>query len=152
MNEFPPIESLVAHRENMLLIERVLTVSSQSIEVLARVDASAWFANFDGSMPGWVGIELMAQAVAAWAGLESWQRGDLPKQGFLLGTRSYVCKRSNFLAGAELRVTAVEVFRETNGLAAFDCKIEHSGETVAEASLKLFEPQDFASFMEQEQV
>lgn len=150
MNGFPDISRLLAHRGDMLLLERVLDAEADRIRVLARVDAVAWYADPRGDMPAWVGIELMAQAVAAWAGLAAWRDGAPPKQGFLLGTRVYVCHVPVFPAGAELVVGAVEVFKENNGLAAFDCVITSGGETLAAATLKVFEPEDFAAFMEQE--
>jgi predicted hotdog family 3-hydroxylacyl-ACP dehydratase len=85
---YPAVEKLVAHRDAMLLIDRVLASTPGGIQVAADVDPHAWYADTGGSMPAWVGVELMAQAVAAWAGLQAWQRDAAPKRGFLLGTRA----------------------------------------------------------------
>lgn len=145
---FPPIEELIAHRGNMLLIDHVLTADDRSIRVAATVDPSAWYADANKAMPAWIGIELMAQAIGALVGLTVHASGLPPKQGLLLGTRALIAHMSAFPAGARLEVTAQEVFRETNGLAAFDTRIELNGETVVTATLKVFEPADIHSILE----
>jgi predicted hotdog family 3-hydroxylacyl-ACP dehydratase len=150
MTSFPAITALLAHRDSMLLIERVVVADSDRVVVSAKVDGAAWYVDEHGDMPAWLGIELMAQAVAAWVGLQAWQRGEAPKRGFLLGTRDYSCCRPSFPAGSELAVSATEAFRESNGLAAFACTIERSGEVIAESVLKVFEPPNFEAFMEQQ--
>lgn len=145
------IEELLAHRSNMLLVERVLERRGNTIRVLAKADAGAWYAEADGAMPAWVGIELMAQAVAALVGLVAREADLPPKQGMLLGTREYTSTRPTFTAGTALEVVASEVFKEDNGLAAFDAAIELDGETVARATLKVYEPADFRSALAQEE-
>lgn len=146
---YPPIEDLIAHRDNMLLIERVTEAGAGYLQAAASVDRNAWYADETEAMPAWIGIELMAQTIAAYVGLSAQARGLPSKQGLLLGTRSYVAHRSDFPADAALSVRAEEVFQEENGLGAFNCTIECDGALAAEATLKVFEPSDFATFMEQ---
>lgn len=147
---YPPIEELLAHRGNMLLVDRVLQREGNTIRVLARTDPAAWYAVADGAMPAWVGIELMAQAVAALVGLSAYETGQPPRQGMLLGSREYRSSRPAFPAGTDLVVVATEVFKEDNGLAAFDAAIELDGEAVARATLKVYEPADFKAALAQE--
>lgn len=142
------MEELIAHRGNMLLIERVLEANEAGIKVAATVEPHAWYADADGTMPAWIGIELMAQTIGAFVGLNALTQGLPPKQGMLLGARSLTARLPGFPAGARLVVTATEVFQEANGLAAFDTAIELDGETVMEATLKVFEPADFKSLLE----
>jgi len=148
---YPPIEELLAHRGNMLLIDRVIGFDANGIQAEARVDGEAWYADADGAMPAWIGIELMAQAIAALVGLAAREKGLPPKQGLLLGTRGFTASVSAFARNTTLVVVANEVFQEANGLAAFDARIELAGETVAEATLKVFEPADFKAIVEQRQ-
>lgn len=145
---YPPIEELLTHRGNMLLIDRVIACGPDGIRVAARVDPEAWYADADGAMPAWIGIELMAQAVAALVGLAARERGSPPKQGLLLGTRSFTARLPAFPRNAALVVAASEVFQEANGLAAFDARIDLADETVAQATLKVFEPVDFKTLLE----
>jgi predicted hotdog family 3-hydroxylacyl-ACP dehydratase len=145
---YPPIEELLPHRGNMLLLDRVLASGPDGIQVEALVDPHAWYADANGAMPAWIGLELMAQAIAVLVGLAAREKGLPPKQGMLLGTRSLGTRLSAFPSGARLVVAAKEVFQESNGLAAFDTNIELNGETVLEATLKVFEPDDFKSLLE----
>ncbi len=146
---FPAIEELLTHRGNMLLIDHVLACGPEGIRVAARVDGGAWYADMDGAMPAWIGIELMAQAIAALVGLTARDQGLPPRRGLLLGTRAFTASVPSFARNAALVVAASEVFQEANGLAAFDARIELADETVAEATLKVFEPADFKSILDQ---
>lgn len=149
---FPSIEELLPHRGDMLLIERVLARDPEGIRVEAKVDGNAWYADENGAMPAWIGIELMAQAIAALVGLNAREQHLPPRQGLLLGTRVFTASVPVFARDATLVVAANEVFQEANGLAAFDARIEladTAGVAVAEATLKVFEPADFKAIVEQ---
>lgn len=149
-SRFPPVEELLAHRGDMLLIARVLACGPEGIRVEAKVDGNAWYADEMGAMPAWIGIELMAQAIAALVGLNAREKGLPPRQGLLLGTRAFTASVPAFSRNATLVVLANEVFQEENGLAAFDARIELADtKTVAEATLKVFEPADFKAIVEQ---
>jgi predicted hotdog family 3-hydroxylacyl-ACP dehydratase len=63
------------------------------------------------------------------------------KIGFLLGTRMCRVLVPCFRIGDRLLVSASIVFHDEQ-LAAFDCKIEISGRLVADAQLKVYQPQD----------
>ncbi|MGE6761313.1 3-hydroxylacyl-ACP dehydratase [Corallococcus interemptor] len=135
-----PIEELVPHEGRMRLLDRVLEGDADSLlaEVTVRED-SLFFA--DGAVGGWVGIEYMAQAVAAWAGWHSRKRGGTPRVGFLLGTRRYECSRPVFKAGETLRIEVHRQFSADNGLGQFDCTLSIGTEKVATAALTVYEPQ-----------
>lgn len=144
---YPSIEELLPHRGPMLLIDRVTAADAKRLSAQACVNARAWYADAGGNMPAWIGVELMAQAIAAFVGLEQRRQGKPIKIGFLLGTRKYSCAVPAFARDAVLDVTACLVYREASGLGAFDCHIEMKGERVADATIKVFEPDDPARFM-----
>lgn len=144
---YPSIEELLPHRGPMLLIDRVTAADAARLSAQARVNAQAWYADAGGNMPAWIGVELMAQAIAAFVGLEQRRQGKPVKIGFLLGTRKYSCAVPAFARDAVLDVTACLVYREASGLGAFDCHIEMKGQRVADATIKVFEPDDPARFM-----
>lgn len=144
---YPPIEELIAHRGSMLLVDRVLESSRDSIRLEANIRADMSFVRPDGKMPAWIGIEMMAQAIAAFVGLASRQRGSVPQMGLLLGTRRYAASVPEFPVGRLLVVAAREVYRDAEGLAGFDATIELDGVVIAEATLKVAEPADFRSFL-----
>jgi predicted hotdog family 3-hydroxylacyl-ACP dehydratase len=115
---------LVPHRPPMLLLD-----GADAGGAFLTVDPGAWYAGPGGAMPGWIGLEVMAQAVAAFQG-----RGGAPRRGYLVGTRSYRSAAS-FPAGALLRVRVGVTDEDPSGLATFACEILLDGETAASAIL-----------------
>jgi predicted hotdog family 3-hydroxylacyl-ACP dehydratase len=148
MVPFPPIEALVPHRGAMLMLESVRSADEAGIEANAAVPASAWYLDEDGSMPAWIGLELMAQAAAALAGLNGTKAKQPPRPGVLLGTRSYRASVARFPRGARLVVAARLAGADESGFAAYDCAIHGGGATLAEATLKVLAPADFGAFIQ----
>jgi predicted hotdog family 3-hydroxylacyl-ACP dehydratase len=145
---FPPIETIIPHRGTMLLVDEVITCSDAALIALATVRADAWYADEHGAMPAWIGIELMAQAVAAHVALVAMRAGGRARPGVLLGTRSYRAHVSAFSRDARLAIRAEEVLRSEEGHGAYECTIDHDGERCAQAVIKVFQPHDFQTFIE----
>ncbi|RZU03014.1 hypothetical protein [Rivibacter subsaxonicus] len=138
------IESLLPHRAPMLLIDRLIEADDESIRVEVDVPHQGRFVR-DGLMPSFVGIELMAQAVAAWAGARGQRAGRPPRVGYLLGTRRYEAHCAGFAAGATLQVQARCELMADNGLGMFDCTLSLAGRTLATARISVFEPTEAES-------
>ncbi len=101
---------------------------------------SGLFADGD-SVPAWVGIEYMAQAIAAWAGARHVRHGTALQPGFLLGSRRYTAHTGAFPLGQQLRVAVQCELLGDNGLGMFDCRI-HDARTdslLAEARVSVYE-------------
>jgi predicted hotdog family 3-hydroxylacyl-ACP dehydratase len=152
---FPPIEDILPHRGTMLLLDAVTAFTDESIAVTAHVHADAWYADADGAMPAWIGVELMAQAIAAHVGLLAIRAGGHALPGVLLGSQRYRALVPAFAANARLRISAKELLRTDEGTAAYECAItrmtgdgEVEREVWAEAIIKAFQPRDFQSFIE----
>ena len=148
------IDQLVPHAGRMCLLDEL--VSSEGDALLAELTITADDLFFDAMGPGtgvggWVGIEYMAQAVAAWAGLQTRREGRAPLIGFLLGSRNYQSSRASFAEGEVLRVSVQREFQADNGLGQFECRIEIEGEQVAHAKLTVFGPPDPAAFLKGEE-
>ena len=141
-----PIETMVPHRGDMLLIDRVLHADHESVAVEAQVRGEGLFVQESG-LPGWVGIEYMAQAIAAWAGARAQRRGEPVRRGFLLGSRRYETHRDTFPVGSTLRIDARCELIGENGLGLFDCRIHIDGALAAQARVSVFEPNDSDEFM-----
>ena len=132
--------TLVPHRPPLLLIGRVIAVDAAGCTTLTRVDPEAWYADAQGAMPGWFGLELMAQSVAAFSGHQRRLDAAAPRDGYLVGTRTYECRVAAFPAGACLEVRVRPQFADPSGLSAFECELRGDGELLAQAVLKVFEP------------
>jgi predicted hotdog family 3-hydroxylacyl-ACP dehydratase len=138
---WPPaaMDDYVPHRGAMSLLDAVERVDEHGIVARVAVPAGGLFASAAG-VPAWVGIEYMAQAVAAWSGARARTAGGSPRIGFLLGTRRYEARVPLFAAGALLQVSAQCELIADNGLGMFDCRITHEGRELATGRLSVFEP------------
>jgi predicted hotdog family 3-hydroxylacyl-ACP dehydratase len=149
---FPDIRELVPHTGDMVLLERVLEADKDSLCAEVTIGADTMFC--DGAGVGsWVGIEYMAQAIAAHAGYQARQRGEPVKVGFLLGARRYAASVPLFALGTVLRVRAQHAMQGDNGLAAFECRIEDAagGALLASATITVFEPNNVNEFLQRSQ-
>ena len=147
MNVFLPIENYVPHRGVMLLLDRLLHADAQGAVAQVTVPRDGLFVQ-DAGMPAWVGVEYMAQAIAAWAGCRARSAGHEPSIGFLLGTRRYESRVTWFVAGALLRVEAMRELLGDNGLGMFRCRILEDGDELATANVSVFEPPDAMAYLE----
>ncbi len=147
--EFPAIDELLPHRGAMRLLDRVAGWDEDTVSVGCRVRAQQWYSEAGGHMPAWLGVELMAQAIVAHVSLIARRAGRPPKEGVLLGTRAFRASVPRFSVDAELLISARRMFVDTSGLGAYDCDILCGGDSVAHATLKVFEPADFRAFIGQ---
>jgi len=141
------IEEVLPHRDSMRLIDRLLDWQPESIVVEVDVPHHGPFNHADG-VPAWVGVEYMAQAIAAWAGCKARQAGREPSIGFLLGTRRYTAHQPYFVAGSCLRVEAQCELMGENGLGMFACRILAGATELAVANVSVFEPRDAMAYLE----
>jgi len=143
-----PIAELLPHAGDMILLDGVERFDDDSVETVLQVRADGLLSAADGSLPAWVGVEIMAQSVAAFAGCHARQAGQPVELGFLLGTRSYQCNVEAFPAGADLRVRAHRSLQDDNGMGVFECHLDGPG-IHAEARLNVFRPPEVASYLQE---
>lgn len=135
------IAPFVPHRHGMCLLDTLLEVGEEHLlaEVTPRRDDL--FAHTAG-LPGWVGLEWLAQAVAAWAGVQAVVSGEKPQIGFLLGTRRYQCQAPEFAFDQPIRIEVALDFRADNGLGAFRGRLLDShGQPLATSTINVFQPE-----------
>ena len=149
MSVFLPIENYVPHRGVMLLLDRLLQAYGEIAVAQVIVPRDGLFLQ-DAGMPAWVGLEYMAQTVAAWAGWQATQAQQPVKLGFLLGSRKYEAHCSHFVPGAVLHVHVRNELVSDNGLGMFDCQIKLAGEdtVLAAARVSVYEPADGSAYIQ----
>jgi len=141
-----PLAELIPHAGDMILIDRVLAFDDEQIQTCLTVRADGLFNEPDGSLPAWVGIELMAQSVAAYAGCQARTRGEAVKLGFLLGSRKFECNVAHFPAGSQLNIHAVRSLQDDSGMGVFECSL--TGPNIkAFARLNVYCPPNTAEYM-----
>jgi predicted hotdog family 3-hydroxylacyl-ACP dehydratase len=145
---FPAVDEVLPHRGTMRLVDEIVACDDEAVAVLASVDPQAWYADAQGAMPAWLGIELMAQAIAAHVGLIAMRAGGRARPGVLLGASRYEAHRASFAPGARMRIEAKELLKSEQGHGAYECTIAVGDRCVAEAVVKVFQPTDFHAFIE----
>ena len=136
MQNYPPVAELLPHAGRAVLLDAVLEQQTDSLRARLRITPAHPYFEAGRGVPVWVGIELMAQAIAAHAGLNSLRSGAPVRKGMLLGTRRYEASVSYFAEGSELEVEAQREFGEdAGGVAACVCRISSGGRELARATL-----------------
>ena len=144
---WPDIRALIPHSGAMVLLDRVIAIDEESLCAEVRIRPDSLFCAPSG-VGAWIGLEYMAQTIAAFAGYTAYLRGEPVKPGFLLGARRYECTRALFGLGSLLKVHVRRVLQSETGLGSFECRIEDGEEQVATATLTVFQPADVAEFLE----
>ncbi|ARU90096.1 hotdog family protein [Pseudomonas sp. M30-35] len=143
-----PLAELVPHSGDMVLLDEVVRYGVDEVETRVQVKADGLFNQEDGSLPAWLGVELMAQSIAAFAGCHAREAGKPIALGFLLGTRKFECNVESFPLGAELHIKALRSLQDDNGMAVFECHL--TGPDIhATARLNVFQPPNAAQFLEE---
>lgn len=145
----PDIHSLVPHSGAMSLLGRLLAARGDTLAAEVRIAPDSMFCS-NGAVGAWVGVEYMAQAVAAHAGFEARLRGEPVRVGFLLGARRYACSVPSFPVGSLLHIHVRRALQGENGLGAFDCRIEdgRDGLELASATITVFQPNNVEEFLQ----
>ncbi|KJY81961.1 3-hydroxydecanoyl-ACP dehydratase [Vibrio galatheae] len=142
MTNYPDIGQLLPHNEPMILIDRALDIQQDTIHCQVDVgEKNPFFNSQSKTVPAYVGIEFMAQSVAAWSGYHARQQGQQPPIGFLLGSRRYTSHCDQFGLGQVLDVYA-EKMMEENGMAVFSARIELGKQVVANCQLNVYVPSE----------
>jgi predicted hotdog family 3-hydroxylacyl-ACP dehydratase len=141
-----PIEQLLPHAGRMVWLDRVVEWDEERIVCARAVRQGDLEVTAEG-LPSWAGIELMAQAIAAWNGCQVLSAGGTVRPGFLLGTRAYRTDVDAFPVGSSLLVEATRTFHDEEGMASFACRIS-AGTLQAEARLTVFSPPDPTPFLD----
>ena len=126
-----------------MLLDGVTAVSADSLHATVCIGPASRWRTAEG-VPVHVAIEYMAQACAAFVGLEARRGGGAPRPGFLLGTRDFRATTSWFTDGQVLEVRARVEFRDEE-IGVFDTAIVDGDVVLCEARLTVFQPREGAS-------
>ena len=143
LNSRTEIEPYVPHSGAMLLLDRVIEYDPEYI--VAEVDIDTDFPGCEnGRVPAYFGIEVMAQSIAAWAGIRRGNPDSRPPIGFLLGSRRFECELAFFPVGSMLTIHARRLL-ENDGLGVFQCDLDQTNvgcaqTKVATAVLNVYSP------------
>ncbi len=98
------LEELVPHAHPMILIDSISEPEPEGLSATVRISEDCPFYEAPHGVPSYVGIEYVAQTVAALAGLKAKRAGRSVELGFLLGTRRLQATQPYFALGSELSI------------------------------------------------
>lgn len=116
------LEQLLPHSNGMILIDQLLDFQAESVCAIVTIHEQSKFIDDHHRINAWVGVEYMAQTIAAWAGMHARIAGRPISIGFLLGTRRYSTSVSHFSVGDRLTISARRNYQDMD-MAVFDCEI-----------------------------
>ena len=127
--ELPPIEDLVPHRGQSLLLDCVLEHDDESTVARVVVGSRKCLEKADGTIAPWVALEYMSQCIAAHESLLAEDGRGSPTPGYLTAAVGVRLHRSHFEAGEQLRVRTRRT-RGRLGLGVFShfCTIHQESE------------------------
>lgn len=134
---YQAIETLIPHRGPMLLIDAVLASSADDIVCGARIREGNLFLR-DGKLRTVVCLEYMAQAVAAFAGLQARQPGP-PRVGYLIAANRVTLSAARLALGDELRISAKRIWGDS-ALGKFECSVARLECSIAQATVSVYQP------------
>jgi predicted hotdog family 3-hydroxylacyl-ACP dehydratase len=132
------VADLLPHTGNMVLLDSVSSFDEHGLTARLQVRSKGLLPGNPSCVPAWFGIEYMAQAVAAYAGIQDKQAGQPIKLGFLLGTRHYHSNVAALTEGTELLVSVEKIIQD-DALGVFDCRITGDNIDIT-AKLNVYQP------------
>jgi len=131
------LENILCHRRPMIFLDDVLENGHDYLVAGIKIRDGIPFYQPQQGVPAWVGLEYMAQSIAALAGIRARDAGKRVPLGLIIGCRDYRCDNGMFAPGVDLRVSITELVAEDDSFGSFDCKIEDPG-LVAQARVSVF--------------
>ena len=145
------IEEVIKHRKPKRLVDELISFDEDSACVLVNVNEESEFYQAERrGVPSYIGIEYMAQCIAAQAGANELASGGDIRLGFLLGTRKYKPNCTFFTCGETLQVTATRLLADAAGLSVFECTIVAKNQQeiiLAQAKINVYQPDNAADYV-----
>lgn len=137
---FPPVEDLIPHRGSALLLRQVLEASERELTGLGQISSESPFADL-GSVPGFVGLDLLAQAAAA---LDALRRRPADREargevGYLVGVREARFETATLPLAVPL-VAHVRITGESASFATHEGSLRLGDVLCLRATLSTFRP------------
>lgn len=143
-----PIETVLPHTAPMILLDSLDSYDENNGCCSVTISPQSNFYDADTqSVPSHVGIEYMAQTIAAYANANQVDAGAKVEIGFLVSSRKYKMHSNSFLLNSTLKIEIEKLYSEPNGLSAFDCVIKEADKILVEAKINVFQPENPEQFL-----
>lgn len=131
------IKEFLYHRAPMIFLDEIIESGKNFLVAGVHIRPGIPFFEESRGVPAWVGLEYMAQAVAAFAGIRARNDNRPIALGMLIGCRQYSSKIPSFAPGTRIEVRIQELASVDNGLSSFDCTLTAS-DCIAEGRIAVY--------------
>lgn len=121
----------------MIFIDRVLESGEDYLRADVRIREGIPYYEPQRGVPAWVGLEYMAQSIAALAGIRARRANKPIPLGLLIGCRRYTCTTAVFAPGTIIESKVQQLAADEYGLGSFDCTLG-TPKIVASARLSVY--------------
>ncbi len=142
------VTDLVPHAGPMVLIDEIVSFEAEGVHARATPRADGLFvASSWPSVPAWLGLEYLAQSIAAWSGFHEREARRSVKPGLLVGTRGFTSSTGQLPVGEQLDVVAERVVAGKGAISVFEGRVE--GADVRQTTrIKVVLPEDIGPYLE----
>ncbi|MCC8378455.1 hotdog family protein [Xenorhabdus sp. PB30.3] len=143
-HSYLPVHHYIPHEAPMVLLEKVISVSSESVHCQVTVNHEgvlAPFLNAEQNLPNWFAIEMMAQTVGVWSG---WHRKERQEEdsslGMLLGGRAVRNQVPAFTYGSILDIR-MNLLLQDEKFGSFEGEVSCNGTVLVTGRLNTYQPE-----------
>ncbi len=145
-------DELIPHRQCMSLIDSIDSWGPDWLACSVYHKPGCAFSDENGSVPSWIGLEYMCQAIAALEGTQRLANNKAISLGFVMGTKKLNAKVALFERNQHVKIRVEEEMKNTTSLGVYSCKILNSENALlVEALIKAIMPEDPKTLLSQRQ-
>ena len=137
------VAPLIPQSGEMVLLDRIIAFGEDFLNAEAEIRSDHILLQA-GRLATFSGIEIMAQGVAAWAGIQARQKNEPVRLGYLLGTRKLYIYQPEIAIGTQLCIEVKMSIQDVTGFGVFDCQLidKATHKVVLAGALNVFSPKD----------
>ena len=141
------VSKIIAHKEDMLLLDSVCSFDGSCLEAGAVMDAGNPFYR-DGSTPSYVCFELIAQAICVFSFLSGYNGSEEPDIGFILKLSDFRMGRAALCEDERVSIKVELDCSMGTGLFSFRGRVLSGSETIASGNLLVMSVADPVAVLE----
>lgn len=137
------VASLVPQSGDMVLLDSITAFGDDFLQGEAEIRPEHILIK-RGKLAAFAGIEIMAQGIAAWAGIQARQKNEPVRLGYLLGGRRLHIYQPEIAIGTRLKIDVKMSIQDATGFGVFDCQLidKTTNEVLLAGALNVFSPKD----------
>ena len=136
------ISPLIPHSGEMVMLDKITEFGEDYLIAEMTVKPDCLLLK-DGKLATYMGAEILAQGVAAWAGCKCVKAGQPIGLGYWIGSRKLTLHRQDISVGSLLQIQIKRSIEDATGFGVFDCTLIDlsNQQPLVDGALNVFRPQ-----------